>query len=155
MIKFFKIKYLIYLILITGCGYQPIYSGNDINFSIGETKTSGDRKLNNIINSKLEIYKNQENQSIIFDLDFLSKINKLTTSNDTKGNPKTFRIEVDITLKVIEDKKIKYVKNFIKSTNYNNTTNKFNLKKYEEIIKENLFEVILEDIIKYLETIKI
>ena len=155
MIKFFKIKYLIYLILITGCGYQPIYSGNDINFSIGETKISGDRKFNNILIRKLEIYKNQENKSIIFDLDFISKINKITTSKDTKGNPKTFRIEIVIILKVSEDKKIKYVKNFSKSTNYNNTTNKFSLKKYEETIKENLFEGILEDIIRYLQTIKI
>jgi len=83
-------------------------------------------------------------------LEISSKVNKITSSKDTKGNPKTYRLEISTNIKISELEKLKFNKNFSKSLNYNNSPNKFELKKYEEKNKENLSEEISEDIIVYL-----
>ena len=42
---------------------------------------------------------------------------------------------------------------FSEGINYNNRENKFNLKKYEDSLKENLTEKIIEDLLLYLQSI--
>ena len=44
---------------------------------------------------------------------------------------------------------------FSESINYNNNENKFNLKKYEDSLKENLTEKIIEDLLLYLQSISV
>ena len=57
MIKKNLIKILILLFFISGCGYSPIFSNKKTNFSIYELSATGNNKLNKIINSKLNNYK--------------------------------------------------------------------------------------------------
>jgi hypothetical protein len=100
----------------------------------------------------LELYKDKNGKNKI-ELEINSKINKTTTSKDTKGNPKTFRIEIISQIKVIKEEKISLDKIFSKSSNYNNSSKKFKLKQYEENIKINLIDKIYEDIVAYLQTL--
>ena len=152
MIKIFKLNYLILsFFFIVSCGYQPLYSNKATNFYIYKINSFGDKKINKALINRLEIYKDKNSNKKI-ELEINSKINKTTTSKDTKGNPKTIRIEIIYQIKVIEGEKINLDKIFTKSSNYNNSSKKFELKQYEENLKINLIDKIFEDIVGYLHT---
>ena len=151
--KIYKLNYLILsFFFIVSCGYQPLYSNKVSNFYIYKINSFGNEKVNKALINRLEIYKDKNSKKKI-ELEINSKINKTTTSKDTKGNPKTFRIEIIYQIKVIKEEKINLDKIFSKSTNYNNSSKKFELKQYEENIKINLIDKISEDIIGYLQTL--
>ncbi len=153
MMKIYKLNYLILsFFFIISCGYQPLYSNKEINFYINKINSFGDEKINKALINKLELYKDKNSNKKI-ELEINSKINKTTTSKDTKGNPKTFRIEIISQIKVIEGEKINLDKIFTKSSNYNNSSKKFELKQYEENLKINLIDKIFEDIVSYLQTL--
>ena len=153
MIKIYKLNYLILsFFFIVSCGYQPLYSNKATNFYIYKINSFGNEKINKALINRLEIYKNKNSKKRI-ELEINSKINKTTTSKDTKGNPKTFRIEIIYQIKVIEGEKINLDKIFSKSANYNNSSKKFELKQYEENLKINLIDKISEDIVSYLQTL--
>ena len=151
--KIFKLNYLILsFFFIVSCGYQPLYSNKETNFYIYKINSFGDKIINKTLINRLEIYKDTNSNKKI-ELEINSKINKTTTSKDTKGNPKTFRIEIISKIKVIKEEKINLNKIFSKSTNYNNSSKKFELNQYEKNIKINLIDKISEDIISYLQTL--
>ena len=153
MMKIFKLNYLIlFFFFIVGCGYQPLYSNKETNFYIHKINSFGDKKINKILINKLELYKDKNGKNKI-ELEINSKINKTTTSKDTKGNPKIFRIEIISQIKVTKEEEKYLEKIFIKSSNYNNSSKKFELKQYEENLKINLIDKISEDIIDYLQTL--
>ena len=153
MMKIFKLNYLILLFFfIVSCGYQPLYSNKETNFYIHKINSFGDKKINKTLINKLELYKDKNGKNKI-ELEINSKINKTTTSKDTKGNPKTFRIEIISQIKVTKEEKIYLEKIFSKSSNYNNSSKKFELKQYEKNLKINLIDKISEDIIGYLQTL--
>ena len=153
MMKIFKLNYLILsFFFIVSCGYQPLYSNKETNFYIYKINSFGDKIINKALINRLEIYKDTNSNKKI-ELEINSKINKTTTSKDTKGNPKTFRIEIISQIKVIKKEKINLDKIFSKYTNYNNSSKKFELKQYEENLKINLIDKISEDIIGYLQTL--
>ena len=153
MMKIYKLNFLIlFFFFIVSCGYQPLYSNKTANFYIYKINSFGDEKINKALINKLELYKDKNSNKKI-ELEINSKINKTTTSKDTKGNPKTFRIEIISQIKVIKEEKINLDKIFSKSTNYNNSSKKFELKQYEENLKINLIDKISEDIIGYLQTL--
>ena len=151
MMKIYKLNYLILsFFFIVSCGYQPLYSNKETNFYIYKINSFGNEKINKALINRLEIYKNKNNKKKI-KLEINSKINKITTSKDTKGNPKTFRIEIITQIKTIEGEKINLDKIFSKASNYNNSSKKFELRKYEENLKTNLIDKISEDIVSYLQ----
>ena len=153
MMKIYKLNYLILsFFFIISCGYQPLYTNKETNFYIYKINSFGDEKINKALINKLELYKDKNSNKKI-ELEINSKINKTTTSKDTKGNPKTFRIEIISKIKVIEEEKINLDKIFSKSSNYNNSSKKFELKQYEENLKINLIDKISEDIVGYLQTL--
>ena len=153
MMKIFKLNYLILsFFFIVSCGYQPLYSNKETNFYIYKINSFGDKIINKALINRLEIYKDTKSNKKI-ELEINSKINKTTTSKDTKGNPKTFRIEIISQIKVIKEEKINLDKIFSKSTNYNNSSKKFELNQYEENLKINLIDRISEDIVSYLQTL--
>ena len=153
MIKIFKLNYLILsFFFIVSCGYQSLYSNKEANFYIYKINSFGDKIINKALINRLEIYKDKNSNKKI-ELEINSKINKTTTSKDTKGNPKTFRIEIISQIKVIEGEKINLDKIFSKSSNYNNSSKKFELKQYEENLKINLIDKISQDIVGYLQTL--
>ena len=153
MMKIYKLNYLILsFFFIVSCGYQPLYSNKATNFYIYKINSFGNEKVNKALINRLEIYKDKNSKKKI-ELEINSKINKTTTSKDTKGNPKTFRIEIISQIKVIKEEKINLDKIFSKSTNYNNSSKKFELKQYEENLKINLIDKISEDIVGYLQTL--
>ena len=60
MIKKNLIKLFIFLFFLSGCGYSPVYTNKNSNFSINQIITVGDNNLNRIISGKLSTYKNTD-----------------------------------------------------------------------------------------------
>lgn len=148
MNKFFK--YFFIYFFIVSCGYQPIFSGKKVNFGIDNLTYDKNNEIDSAINNNLKNYKSLENKDKILDLEISSKINKVTTSLDDRGDPKSFRLELEIKTIFKKDNKLLNEKSFFKSHDYNNSTNKFDLKKYENSVKENLIGKITEEIIVYI-----
>ena len=57
MNKLIDIKLLIILFFVSSCGYTPIFSNKDSNFSIVEISSTGNNKLNKTLISKLDNYR--------------------------------------------------------------------------------------------------
>jgi len=153
MNKFFKFFFIYFFIV--SCGYQPIFSGKKVNFGIKNLIYDKNNKIDLTINKNLKNYKNLKNKDKILDLEISSKINKITTSLDDRGDPKSFRLELEVKTIVKKNNKLLSEKKFIKSQNYNNNTNKFDLKKYENLIKGNMVDKITEEIITYISSLEI
>ena len=152
MIKKNLIKILILLFFISGCGYNPIFSNKNSNFSIYELTTSGNSKLNKIINNRLNNYKGSDGQKQ-FSVTVDTNLNKQIASKDTKGNPKTYRINLKSKVLIKDSDGNLKEKLFAKSVDYNNKSNKSELRKYENETSENLAEKISNEIINYLQSI--
>ena len=152
MIKKNLIKLLILLFFIYGCGYSPIFSNKNSNFSIYELSVSGNSKLNKIINGRLDNYKGSDNKKK-FSLTIETYLNKEVASRDSKGNPKTYRINLESNISIKDLNGNVKNKSFSKSVDYNNRSNKSDLKKYENETSKNLAEKISDEIIIYLQSI--
>ena len=152
MIKKNLIKLLILLFFIYGCGYSPIFSNKNSNFSIYELTTSGNSKLNKIINNRLNNYKGSDNQKK-FSLTIKTYLNKEVASRDSKGNPKTYRINLESNISIKDLNGNVKNKSFSKSVDYNNRSNKSNLKKYENETSKNLAGKVADEIIIYLQSV--
>ncbi len=152
MIKKNLIKLLILLFFISGCGYSPIFSKKNTSFSIYELSASGNSKLNKIINNRLNDYKGSDGKRK-FSLTLETHLNKEIALRDSKGNPKTYRVNLLSNISIKDfDGNVKN-KSFSKSVDYNNKSNKSNLKKYENETSKNLAEKIADEIIIYLGSI--
>ena len=152
MIKKNLIKLLILLFFISGCGYSPIFSKKNTSFSIYELSASGNSKLNKIINNRLNNYKGSDGKRK-FSLTLETHLNKEIALRDSKGNPKTYRINLLSNISIKDFDGTVKNKSFSKSVDYNNKSNKSNLKKYENKTSKNLAEKMAGEIIIYLGSI--
>ena len=154
MIKFKKIIFLVALLFITNCnGYKPLYSLNEINFNIISIESSGDLKINRIIERNLSIYKNNPNKNKNLFLEIISEQKINITSKDNKGDPKTFAMQISVRTLATDGANNKKQANFVKTLNYNTKSNKFDLTQYEKSVKENLTKSIIEEINLFLHSL--
>ena len=95
MIKKNLIKILILLFFISGCGYNPIFSNKNSTFSIIEIKFTGNNRSNKILKNKLDNYKSTNGKKL-FSLKINTNLKKEIASKDTKGNPKTYKMDIKL-----------------------------------------------------------
>ena len=152
-----KIITTISFLILLSCGYEPIYSNKQINstynLSINTINYIGDSKVSQILKNKIKKILNKEKKSTGLNLNLNSRIEKVVTSKDKKGNPIRFSIEIIINLDVFENGISKGKTNFKEKFEYNNKSNKFDLNQYEKNIKDNLISKISNEIIRYLKTL--
>ena len=147
---------LILLLLLSSCGYEAIYSKKNSSnyvFSISDLSFVGDKTVNLKIKEKLNNYAQNKK-----DKDFILKISstseKIILSKNTAGDATSFKNSISINVEALMNNKFKI--NFVisESFNYNNISNKFNLKKYEKEIKNNLAETASDKLIFKLSNIQ-
>ena len=153
MINSKKITIIVFFLLLLSCGYKPIFSSSETNFSITEIKLFGKINVGSKIKKNLNIYRNVENKNTFYSLKINADQKKNVISKDAKGDPKIFEIQISVDLTILENNKIKNKKNFKESFTYNNSTNKFDLKRYEKNIEDNLIKKIITKITLYLYSI--
>ena len=148
---------LSFLILLS-CGYESIYSNKQINsnynLSINTINYTGNNKVSHILKNKIKKNLNNEKKSTGLNLNLNSGLEKVVTSKDKKGNPIRYSIEIIINLEVFESGVLKSKTNLEEKFEYNNKSNKFDLKQYEKNIKDNLIKKLSDEIIRYLNSLK-
>ena len=144
-----KILLLLFFLLLSSCGYEAIYSKkNAINydFSINKLNFVGDRDVNLKVREKLISYTlNKKNKN--FEIKIYSTSTKSVTANDTTGDATSFKNTVAVNVEISANDKLRNSFVMSESFNYNNNSDKFNLKKYEREIKNNLAETISDKLI--------
>ena len=107
-----------------------------------------------VVNTELALADYEVVQKKLGSIDKLIKSqNKEVSSKDTKGNPKTYRINLKSNIVILDSKGNENSKLFIKSMDYNNKNNKSELKKFENETSKNLAKKIAEELIVYLQSI--
>lgn len=147
------ILFQILLIMTTAsCGnYESIYSSKKNNFNIISIEIDKISEINSKIKNSLKTFSNADSKKN-FSIKISTKKTISVTSKNSKGDPKTYSMRIDLNLEVDENNK-KMNNIFTESFGYNNKSNKFDLKKYERNIQNNLTDKIIENITLYLSTI--
>jgi len=147
---------LILFLFLSYCGYEAIHSKkNSINydFFIEELTFFGDRNINLKIKEKINNYTLNEKDKK-FTLIINSSQKKIILAKDISGNPTNFKSTVIINVKVLMKDNFKNNLQIIENFNYNNISNKFELKKYESEIRNNLSETATDKLIFKLSNIQ-
>ena len=152
---FKKILIPILLLFLSSCGYGAIHSKkNSINydFSISKLTFTGNRKVNIKIREKLINYiLNKQGKDLI--LKISSDAKKVATAKDTAGDPTSFKYTIIINIKVTMENDVETYLQIVESFNYNNNSNRFDLKRYEREIINNLAETAAQKLIYKLSNI--
>ena len=151
--KNYKFVTIIFFVLLMGCGFKSVLNDNSINFSIENVIPSGNKNINDNILSSLVNYINNPEKEKKYYLKINSIESRNVTSKDTKGDPKTFRIEIRTTIEVSNINNEIYKKDFIEKKNYNTMSSKFDLGLYENNIRKDLASIIARNISIYLSSL--
>tara|TARA_B110000027_G_scaffold34372_1_gene38014 strand:+ start:542 stop:1006 length:465 start_codon:yes stop_codon:yes gene_type:complete len=153
---FKKITILILLLFLSSCGYEARYSKKNIvnyDFFISELTTNGNRDVNIKIREKLINYiLNKQGKNLI--LKISSNGEKVVIAKDTAGDPTSFKYTVIIDTEVMMENDLETYFQIVESFNYNNNTNRFDLKRYEKEIINNLADTATQKLIIKLSNIK-
>jgi len=142
--------FLIFFLILSSCGYQPIYSTKNLNFTIGKVEKEN-TSLNNKFAKSINALTNRESDKKI-NIKIESDKNIRVKSKDSKGN--TLVLELEINLKFINlDSDNQVQQSLSRKITYNNSDDKFKLKEYENELEDILITKIIEDLINYLSNI--
>jgi len=148
-----KIISFIFFIFIVGCGYQPLFNAQKLNFSINKIEYEKN-KLNRVIAKELTTYQNKKNVEQKYNLKIFSYENKKVTLKDKKGDPSNLRLSLSTEIKVFDNQKLIFEKKYDESFEYQNSSKKFELRKYEDKIRQSMLGQISSQIINDLYSIK-
>jgi len=146
-----KIFTFLLFLFLSSCGYEATYSLKNraiYTFSISEVVLTGDRQINLKIKQLLNPYNNPKiEEEKNFVLNISSSSEKIITTKDAAGDAVKFKNEITVKVQVFLDKKntsnLVIIEDFI----YDNNSNTFELRAYENQIKNNLAEAAVDKIL--------
>ena len=144
-------KILLTLILILyGCGYQPIYiNKNSNNLEFKEIILKGEKDLNRIIVDSLSLKENKSNL-LLNNIQITTDTLVEETSKNSKGQAQTYRTIITTELLITNNEEIIKNKTFMEDFSYNSRDNKFELVEYQDEVRDDIIKKIIEEIIIYL-----
>ena len=141
---------------MSSCGYEAIYSkknSKNYNFFISKLNFAGDRDINLRMKERLNNFTfNEKNKN--FSLKISNSSTKEIAAKNTLGDAVTFKNTIATNIEVSMNGKFKNSFVIVESFTYNNNSNRFNLKRYEKEIKNNLAETITDKLILRLSNIQ-
>ena len=146
--KKFKILFILFVFVI-GCGYQPLLTSNNNNFSFNKSETNGDDRLSYRFIRNIDHLRSPDGE---YNIKIDIKEKKNISSKDEKGNPSIFNLMIIIKID-IEGKNKNVSRTFSENLNYNNQKNKFDLKKFENEIKLSLIDKLSQNILFYFQSV--
>ncbi len=150
----FLISIVILSIILTNCGFKPIYGSKNSNFEIIEIINENENKNSFAIEKIIMSLSNQDAMRKI-KLEMNYKQTFTTILKDSKGDPSKKKLSISVNLVVKNEKdNILTNKNFSEEFNYDVQSDKFNMAQYEDNITNNLNSKISNDIIFLLGTLK-
>ena len=138
------------ILFTTACGYNPIYTNQNLdNFNFTLVTLNGSKEINRKIINSLSIKKNESNLKSR-ELILTSSFKVEETSKNSKGQVTSYRSTAIVKLVVKENDIITKNKDFIKNFAYSNRDNKFDLVTYQNEVKNNIINKVIEEIIFYM-----
>ena len=146
-----KIFTFLLFLFLSSCGYEATYSLKNRSiyaFSISELVLTGDRQINLKIKQLLNPYTNPKiEKERKFILNISSNSKKIITTKDAAGDAVKFKNEITVKVQVLLDGKnatnLVIIEDFI----YDNNSDTFELRTYENQIKNNLAEAAVNKIL--------
>ena len=148
------ISIVILSIILTNCGFKPIYSSKNSNFEIIEIINENENKNSFAIEKMVMALSNQDAVKKV-KLEMNYKQTFSTILKDNKGDPSKKKLSISVNLIVKNEKdNVLTNKNFKEEFSYDVQSDKFNMAQYEDNITNNLNNKISNDIIFLLGTLK-
>ena len=141
--------FLVFFISISACGYQPLYTKNISENKFSQIILSGEKEISERIKNSSLILEDKNNKT-------LDKIEINTeyiieeTSKNSLGQIETYRSRLNIVLLITNKDEVKNNVNFTKNFDYQNRSNKFELIKYQNNIKNSLISEAVKEIVIFL-----
>ena len=132
-----KLIIFLIIILIPGCGFEPIYSTkNNLDYKLNTIEKKGDSSIDNLIATELQRLSNDQSNKLI-DIVINTSYEKKIISKDSKGSVSDYQININTKFLIIfKEKELKF--QFSDKQNIKNISDIFEQKNYENIIKNNL-----------------
>ena len=147
MIKKFTI--VVALIVLTGCGFTPMYSKkNNNNFSIEQINFSGERELNNFLKIGLMRYQNSSDKKFFIDVE--TEFSKNIITKDKSGKATNYELIANVTFNFESIKKIEFSEKKI----IENLNDSFEQTKQERSVKQIFAASIIDKLINQLSIIR-
>ena len=148
------ISVIILSLILTNCGFKPIYNSKNSNFEVIEIENKNENKDSFFIEKVIMSLSNKNAKNKYkLGLDYEKSI--LTILKDSKGDPSKKKLSINVILVVKNDKNnILVNQSFNEEFSYDVQSDKFGMAQYEENIKNNLNSKISNDIIFLLGTLK-
>ena len=141
---------LIFIFLLSECGYQPIFLNKNLNdMEFNKITSEGDIEINRKVLRSLS-FKENNLKDKLNNLLINSTFNILETSKNSQGKVESYKAEINLNLTISNKEKVISSKNFMKEFSYNTKDNKSELVRYQNEIKDILINKVIEDIILYM-----
>ena len=135
--------FIIFLFLfLSHCGYTAVYKGiekQDIRISI--TSMQGDTQLNNLVKNQLAKYSKNDSDKI-YNLIINTEYEKIILSKDKTGKATNLNLSATVNFKINFNQK-NYNLSFNESLNIENSSDSYEQRNYENIIKNNFIQSIV------------
>jgi len=131
-----KIFSLLIIILLSSCGYSPIYNDQKYaDFKIIIKDKVGDKYINNLISIEIKkISKNNSEKTIYVSIN--TNYEKNIISKNKQGSASDYKIEISSKFNIEQNQTKKEII-IVDLQNVKNITNVFDQKNYENILKRN------------------
>ena len=148
------ISIIILSLIISNCGFKPIYNSKGSDFEVIEIKNKNENKNSFFIEKVIMSLSNKSaEKKVKLELDYKRSIS--TILKDSKGDPSKKKLSINVILKVKNDmENILANKSFNETFSYDVQSDKFGMAQYEDNITNNLNSKISNDIIILLGTLK-
>ena len=141
---------LIFIFLLSECGYQPIFLNKNLNdMEFNKITSEGDIEINRKVLRSLS-FKENNLKNKLNNLLINSTFNILETSKNSQGKVESYKAEINLNLIISNKEKVISSKNFMKEFSYNTKDNKSELVRYQNEIKDILINKVIEDIILFM-----
>ena len=131
-----KIFSFFIILMLTHCGFTPMYEGkNKLDYNITISESMGDKLINNLISNEIRKISNfNSSKKIILEID--TNYSKIIISKDDKGSVSNYRMVMETNIRINYDSKIKDII-FKDNQDITNISDIFEQKNYENTIKKN------------------
>ncbi len=148
-----KLILILTILFLSNCGFTPIYNNQDnINFKIIIEDIVGDKSINNIIERKLKRYADNEIEKI-YVIKVQTTFNKDVLSKDKTGRATDLKLSTNVNFIVKYKNQIKEF-SFNENLNIDSSSDFYEQNNYENDIKNNFVNTIIDKLIVKLKLIK-
>ena len=132
---------LFFLLILTSCGYQPLYKQVTSGYEFFDLKFEGDQNLSMRILDNLNIVENNLDDTLN-SLTIKSTLLIDETSKDSRGLVQSYRSNLNIEVSIVKNQKVIQSQSFNESFSYNNMNTRFELLDYQKKVEEILIRKI-------------